>query len=281
MDLSELSPARLQSGSSRTQSHTQVGCIHVRGMNRFLMHDNNSNSIGGNSSANSNENSSSTTGASCGGSCCGTRSAYLNRVTNVLRRRIQQNPRLLESLLKLEDARHRQAAGHCSTDHCDSSTAVSSPTRRFESDNVTDARRVVLPEYGLDVEQPSAPQLSDVEHVHTVVDSARRRRRSLDGERQIVPDSTTDVSVCLTGNIDIMSRLRLTLGMCTAATYTQRCIQDQNLLLCRDSLTISHIKWVVLLIFRRTQVQVLSCSVVRFLIVPLIPSGRCWDSTSN
>jgi len=257
MDLSELTPTRLQSGSSRTQSHAQVGCMHVRGTNRFLMHDNNTSSIGDNSSTNGNENSSSTTGDSSGGSCCSAPSAYLSRVRNMLRSRVQESPeafRIFESLSERVDAEHRQAAGHGSTDHRDTATAVSSPTRRLELDNVTGARRVVHLEYGLDVERTSVPHSSDVEHVQTTVDSARRRRRSMDGERQIVPDSTTDVSVCPTSNIDIMSQFRLTLGMCTAATYVQRYIQGQNLLPYVVSLTISHIKWVVLLIFRRTQV---------------------------
>jgi len=263
MDLSELTPARLQSGSSRTQSHAQLGCMHVRGMNRFLMHDNHGSSTGDNSSANGNENSSSTTGATSSGSCSSASSVYLNRVRNILRSHIQENPeafRIFESLSERADAEHRQAAGHGSTDHRDSATAVLSPTRRLELDNVTDARRVVHLEYGLDMERTGVPHSSDVEHVQTAVDSARRRRRrSRDGERQIVPDSTTDVSVCPTGNIDIMSQFRLTLGMYTAATYAQRYIPGQNLLPYRFSLTISHIKWVVLLIFRRTQVRVLSC----------------------
>jgi hypothetical protein len=167
--------------------------------------------------------------------------------------------RIFESLRA--EAEHRQAAGHSSTDHRDSATVVSSPTRRLELDNVTDAGRVVHLEYGLDVERTSVPHSSDVEHVQTAVDSARRRRRrrSMDGERQIVSDSTTDVSVCPTGNIDIMSQFRLTLGMCTAATYAQRYIEGQNLLPCSVSLTVLHTKWVVLLIFRRTHIRVLSC----------------------
>jgi hypothetical protein len=197
-------------------------------MNRFLMHDNNSSSIGDSSSANGNRNRSSTTGASSGGSCCSARSVYLSRVRNILRSRVQENPgafRIFESLSERVDAEHRQAAGHVSTDHSDSATAVSSPTRRLELDNVADATRVVHLEYGLDMEGTSVPHSSDVEHVQTVVESARRRRRSMDGERQIVPDSTTDVSRCPTGNIDTMSQFRLTLGMCTAATYAQRYIQ--------------------------------------------------------
>lgn len=233
MDLSELTPARLQSGSSRTQPHAQVGCMHVRDMNRFFMHDNNSSSIGDNSSTNGNENSSSTTGSSSGGSRCSARSVYLSRVRNILRRRVQENPgafRMFDSPSERADGEHRQAAGHGSADQRDSATAVSSPTRRLELDNVTAARRVVHLEYGLDVEQTSVPHSSDVELVQTAVDSARRRRRSMDGERQIVPDITTDVSVCTTGNIDIMSQFRLTLDMCTAATYAQRYIQGQNLL---------------------------------------------------
>jgi len=192
------------------------------------MHDNNSSSIGDNSSTNGNENSSSTTGASSSA-----HSVYLSRVRNMLRRRVQENPgafSIFESLSERADGEHRQAADHGSTDQHESATAVSSPTRRLELDNVTDTRRVVRLEYGLDVEQTSVPHSSDVEHVQTAVDSARRRRRSMDGERQIVPDITTDVSVCMTGNIDIMSQFRLTLGMCTAATYAQRYIQGQNLL---------------------------------------------------
>jgi hypothetical protein len=186
------------------------------------MHDNHGSSSGDNSSASGNENSSSTTGATSGGSCCSASSVYLNRVRNILRSRVQENPeafRIFESLSERARAEHRQAAGHGSTDHHDSATAVSSPTTRLELDNVTDARRVVHLEYGLEVERTSVPHSSDVEHVQTAVDSARRRRRSMDGERQIVPDSTTDVSVLPTGNIDIMSQSRLTLGMCTAATY--------------------------------------------------------------
>jgi hypothetical protein len=167
-------------------------------MNRFLAHDNNSSSIGDNSSANGNGNSSSTTGASNRGPCCSARSAYyLSRVRDVLQRRVQENPetfRIFESPSECADAEHRQAAGQGSTDHRDSATVVSSPTRRFELDNATDARCVGHLEYGLNVERTSVPHSSDVEHVQTAVDSARRRR-SLDGERQIVPDSTTDVSV--------------------------------------------------------------------------------------
>jgi hypothetical protein len=162
------------------------------------MHDNHGSSSGDNSSANGNENSSSTTGATSSGSCCSASSVYLNRVRNILRSRVQENPeafRIFESLSERADAEHRQAAGHGSTDHHDSATAVSSPTRRLELDNVTDARRVVHLEYGLDVERTSVPHSSDVDHVQAAVDSARRRRRSMDGERQIVPDSTTDVSV--------------------------------------------------------------------------------------
>jgi len=290
MDLSELTPARLQSGSSRTQSHAQVGCVHLRGMNRFLMRDNNSSSIGDNSSGstNGNESGSSTTGASSGGSCCSASSVDQNRVRNILQSCIQENCeafRIFKSRLERADAEQRQAAGHGNTDHCDSATSVSPPTRRLELDNVTDARHVVHLDYGLDVDQTSVPHTPDVEHVETAVDSARRRRRSVDGERQIVPNSTTDVSVCPTGNIDIMSQFRLTLGMCTAATYTQRYIQGQNLLPCKVSLTVSHIKWILLLIFRRTQVRVLSCiSAVwslDFLELPLFHLEECWESTSN
>ena len=220
MDLSELTPPRLQSGSSRTQSPAQVGCMHVRGMSRFLMHDNSS-SVGDNSSTNGNENSSSTTGASSSGSSCSARSVYLSRVRNILRSRVQENPeafRIFESLSERADAEHRQAAGHGNTDHRDSATAVSSQTRRLELDNVTDARRVVHLEHGLDVERTSVPHSSNVERAQTAVDSARRRRRSMGGERQTVSDSTTDVSVCPAGNIDIMSQFRHTLGMCIAAT---------------------------------------------------------------
>lgn len=207
--------------------------MHVRGTNRFLMHDNNSSSIGDNSSTNGNENSSSTTGASSGGSCCSARSVYLSRVRNILRRRAQEDPeafRIFESLSECADGEHRQAAGHGSADQRESATVASSPTRRLELDNVTDTRRAVHLEYGLNVEQTSVQHSSIVEHIQTAVDSARRRRRSMDGERQIVPDITTDVSVCMTGNIDIMSQFRLTLGMCTAATYAQKYIQGQNLL---------------------------------------------------
>lgn len=198
MDLSELTPARLQSGSSRTQSHNQVGCVHVRGMNRFLTRDNSSSSIGDNSSTNGNESSSSTTGASSGGSCCNARSVYQNRVRNILRSCIQENReafRIFKSQLERADAEQRQAAGHGNTDHRDSATSVSSPTRRLELDNVTDARHVVHLDYGLDMDRTRVPHTSDVENVQTAGDSARRRRRSVDGERQIVPNSTTDVSV--------------------------------------------------------------------------------------
>jgi hypothetical protein len=180
-------------------------------MNRFLTRDNNSSSIGDNSSTNGNESSSSTTGASSGGSCCSARLVYQNRVRNILRSCIQENReafRIFKSRLERADAEHRPAAGHGNIDHRDSATSVSSPTRRLEVDNVTDARRVVHLDYGLGVDRTSVPHTSDVEHVQTAVDSARRRR-SMDGEREIVPNSTTDVSVCLTGNIDIMSQFIL------------------------------------------------------------------------
>jgi hypothetical protein len=121
-------------------------------------------------------------------------------------------------------------------------------------DNINDARHGVHLEYGehgFDMERTSLPHSSDVQHVQAAIDPARRRR-SLDGERQIVPDCTRDVSVCPTGNIDVMSQIRPTLAMYTAVTYAQRYVQDQNLLLCSASSTISHIKWVVLLIFMRT-----------------------------
>lgn len=214
MDLSELSPAGLQSGSSRAQSHTQMGCIHVRGVNRFLIRDNSSSS-GDNSSANGSENSSSAAGASSGGPCCSVRSEFLNRFRNILRRHAQERPtafNTLELLSDRVDAERTQAVGHGSSDRRDSARSVSPPTRRVELDNSNNARHGVHHEYGeqrFDMERTSVSHSSDVQHVQTAVDPARRRR-SLDGERQIVPDSTRDVSVCPTGNIDVMSKIRPT-----------------------------------------------------------------------
>ena len=246
MDLSESSPAGLQSGSSEMQSQAQVGCIHVQGMNRFLMHDNRSSSAGNISATN--ENSSSRAGASNDGPCCSVRQVFLSRVRNVLRRPAAFST--LESPSERAETEPRQAGGHCSTDHRAFARSVSSQTRRFELDNVNNARHVVPLEFGeqgSDMERTRVPCSSDVQ---TAIDPATRRGRSLGGERQIVPDSTTrDVSVCRPGNIDIMCHVR----------PVQRNMQDQNVRFCRASLALSHIKWVVLLIFRRTQVQLQSC----------------------
>jgi hypothetical protein len=92
----------------------------------------------------------------------------------------------------------------------DFAESASAPIRRFEFDNFNVGEPGMLQESseeGSNQEQTSAAHASDMQHLYPAAEPAsrRRRRRSLDGERQIIPDSTTrDVSVGLTA---IMVRL--------------------------------------------------------------------------
>jgi hypothetical protein len=89
----------------------------------------------------------------------------------------------------------------------DFAESASAPTRRLEFDNINVGGPGMLQESseeGLNQEQTSAASASIMQRLlYPAAELAsRRRRRSLDGERQIIPDSTTrDVSVGLTAII--------------------------------------------------------------------------------
>jgi hypothetical protein len=86
---------------------------------------------------------------------------------------------------------------HDSTEHRrdrhDFAQSASTPTRRFEFDSINVEGPGMLQESG---EQGFNQEQSSVAHSSAANPARRRRRRSLDGERQIIPDSTTrDVNV--------------------------------------------------------------------------------------
>jgi hypothetical protein len=197
MDLSESAqpaPQSGTSGTSGTQSQSpQAVRIHVRGM-RFLMRDD---------SSSSNEDSASRTETS-GTPFCSVPSVVLGSVSNMLRRRARQTAAAfgtVDSVSERDNTEHR-------TERRDFAQSASTPTRRFEFDNINVEGPEMLQEsgeQGFNQEQSSVAHASDVQqHLYSAADPARRgRRRSLDGERQIIPDSTTrDVSVGARCNID-------------------------------------------------------------------------------
>jgi hypothetical protein len=97
----------------------------------------------------------------------------------------------------------------------DFAESASAPTRRFEFDNINvggPGMPQESSEEGFTQEQTSVTYASDMQHLYFAADPAsrRRRRRSLDGERQIIPDNTTrDVSVDVTANIVRLAPLYL------------------------------------------------------------------------
>jgi hypothetical protein len=159
---------------------------------RFLMRDDNSSS---------NESSASRTETS-GTPFCSVPSVVLGSVSNMLRRRIQQTAAAfgtVDSVSERDDTERRTERG-------DFAHLASTPTRRFEFDNINVEGPGMLQETGeqgfSQQEQSSAAYVSDMQHLYSAADPARRRRRSLDGERQIIPDSTTrDVAVGVRYNI--------------------------------------------------------------------------------
>ncbi|PNF35022.1 hypothetical protein B7P43_G12139 [Cryptotermes secundus] len=188
MDLSESAQPAPQSGTSGAQSQSpQAVRIHVRGM-RFLMRDD---------SSSSNEDSASRRATG------GTRlrrfpAVNLDSVSNMLRRRARQTAAALgtvDSVSEHDNTEHR-------TERHDFAQSASTPTRRFEFDNVNIEGPEMLQEsgeQGFNQEHNSVSHASDMQqHLYSAADSARRRRRrrrSLDGERQITPNSITrDVS---------------------------------------------------------------------------------------
>jgi hypothetical protein len=123
-------------------------------------------------------------------------SVMLNRVRNMWRSRTQQRVAVFgaaDPVSEHDDTERR-------TEHHNFTQSASAPTRRFEFDNINVEGPGLLQEsgeQGVNREQISVPCVTDMQHLNSAADPARRRRRrSLDGERQIVPDSTTsDVSV--------------------------------------------------------------------------------------
>jgi hypothetical protein len=160
---------------------------------RFLMRED---------SSSSNEDSASRTGTS-GTSFCGVPSVVLDGVSNMLRRRAQQTLAALGTVDSVSEHDNTQQR----TERRDFAQSASTPTRRFEFDNINIEGPEMLQEpgeEGFSQEQSSVAHASDIQqHLYSAADPARRRRRSLDGERQIIPDSTTrDVSVGARCNID-------------------------------------------------------------------------------
>jgi hypothetical protein len=159
---------------------------------RFLMRDD---------SSSSNEGSASRTETS-GTPFCSVPSVVLGSVSNMLRRRAQQTAAAfgtVDSVSERDNTEHR-------TERHDFAHSASTPTRRFEFDNINVEGPGMLQEtgeQGFNQEHSSAAHASDMQHLYSAADPARRRRRrSLDGERQIIPDSTTrDVTVGARYNI--------------------------------------------------------------------------------